>query len=580
VSREEGRPPSAGPPDPRSGVPGPDERTRTIAGAPPDSPQIPGLVVTGTIGAGGFGAVYRARQEFLERDVALKVLRGSSVDPVFVRRFQREAKTLAGVCHPNIVTCHHAGTTESDECYLVMELIDGPDLRRHVAREGPLPPAHALLVCAEIAGALEHALGVGIIHRDVKPENILLKPCRSESAPESGFPWTAMLADLGLARWTTDAAAPQITQPGTVMGTPASMAPEQIEAPDRVDFHADVYGLGCVLYHAVTGQMAFPQRTVTQVFAAKLQGDPPDPRKHAPRLDAELAAFVLQLLARDPEDRPQSYAEVKRRCTELRERLERGAPTAAPRRRILIYAAVTLSIVALGFLVYTQRSRSRSDGQPEGPSSPAATIGSGPGGEDATPRSVEGPVSGPKTPTALFGPEQGDPLAGWLPPTDPASWQADPERVGVIGSAAGEAPVTLVHSLPAGDWMLTGEIAPLESSQGELADVVGVALELEDGETAWLKLTTLTAQQQIAHVSLPRAGAGTAPETRNTSLGGIGTTRPLHFRLEWRAGRLHATVDGGEPVDVPASAAPSRLLLHVEGGRGGFRDLVLRDVDE
>src|SRR5262249_31781151 len=152
--------------------------------------------------------------------------------------------------------CHTAGTTPSGQSYLVMELVDGPNLLSWIAEHGALAAPAALRLTRQLASALGHAADLGVIHRDVKPQNVLLETPTSTSL-DLGFPSVPKLVDLGLARMAHETGNQGLTSPGAVMGTLATMAPEQFDTPDAVDFRADIYGLGCVLYHMLTGEPAF-----------------------------------------------------------------------------------------------------------------------------------------------------------------------------------------------------------------------------------------------------------------------------------------------------------------------------------
>jgi tRNA A-37 threonylcarbamoyl transferase component Bud32 len=238
----------------------PSEGQTIASGA--DLPKIPGITLHFELARGGMGVVYSGRQDFLDRRVAVKLLAVELGGESFVQRFQREAKILAGIKHPNIVSCHLAGQTDGGQSYLVMEFIDGPSLKKWIADHGPLPVPAALRLTRAVAQALAHAHSLGIIHRDVKAENILLETVTS-TALDIAFPYTPKVVDLGLARASEGNASMGLTSPGSVMGTPATMSPEQFDDPDAVDFRTDIYGLGCVLFEMLVGKPAYDAKKLT-----------------------------------------------------------------------------------------------------------------------------------------------------------------------------------------------------------------------------------------------------------------------------------------------------------------------------
>ena len=312
------------------------------SGVLPVSP-VPDLTLEAELGRGGMGVVYRARQTYLDRIVALKLLliQGGPGEQEFLRRFQREAKILASLGHPHIVGCYQAGLTIGGQPYLVMEYIDGPDLRKWVDMHGPLDQRAALAIIRDLAQALGHAHRNGIIHRDVKPENVLL--ARQPDGATQEFPMIAKLADLGLARPTHAGGDMNLTRQGTIMGSPATMAPEQFDDPDNVDFRADIYGLGCVLYHALTGQPAFTGAGIAHLVTAKLHQAPPNPTQIRPSIPGAVGDFTCSLLASDRNHRPASYEAVIGRCQELL------AGISAPRRSAWkAVAGVAAALVVVG----------------------------------------------------------------------------------------------------------------------------------------------------------------------------------------------------------------------------------------
>jgi tRNA A-37 threonylcarbamoyl transferase component Bud32 len=246
---------------------------------------FPQLEILELVGQGGMGAVYKARQSGLDRLVALKILPLEAArNPAFAERFNREAKALAKLNHPNIVAVYDVGQI-SGLYYFLMEYVDGINLRQTL-RAGQLKPAQALQIVPQICEALEYAHEEGIVHRDIKPENILLD--------KRG---RVKIADFGLAKLLGGASAEaRLTAPYQVMGTPHYMAPEQVENPLEVDHRADIYSLGVVFYEMLTGQLPLGR------FA---------PPSHKVQVDVRIDEVVLKTLEREPQRRYQRAGEIK-----------------------------------------------------------------------------------------------------------------------------------------------------------------------------------------------------------------------------------------------------------------------------
>ena len=247
--------------------------------------RLPDMELLELLGRGGMGYVYRARQKKLDREVALKVLApGADEQPGFADRFAREAQALARLNHPNIVAVHDYGQ-EGSFCWLLMEYVHGSSLR-DVIRTGRLDPAEALALVPKICEALQYAHDQGVVHRDVKPENILLD--------REG---RVKIADFGLAKLIgTRAALVTLTGSQQVLGTFRYMAPEQLDRPLEVDHRADIYSLGVVFYEMLTGEIPMGRF------------DPPSLRSEAdPRVDD----VVLRALEKEPEQRYQRASELK-----------------------------------------------------------------------------------------------------------------------------------------------------------------------------------------------------------------------------------------------------------------------------
>jgi eukaryotic-like serine/threonine-protein kinase len=242
------------------------------------------------LGRGGMGVVYLARDVQLDRDVAIKVLPTHRAGDAAAReRFVREARTAAGLSHPHIVPIHRVGEA-GGFAFFVMTYVDGETLGERLRRRGPLPPAAASRILREVAWALAYAHGRGIVHGDVKPDNILL---------ETGT-GRALVTDFGIAHAADEAARPG--DPGEVMGTAHFMSPEQA-ASGRVDGRSDLYALGVVGYLAVSGRLPFDERELPALLLRQASETPPGVTTAAPGLPPALAAAIDRCLARDPADR-------------------------------------------------------------------------------------------------------------------------------------------------------------------------------------------------------------------------------------------------------------------------------------
>jgi len=254
--------------------------------------------VLSMLGAGGMGTVYRARDVELDELVALKVLRRELVDaPGMLARFRQEAKLARRVTHRNVARTFDIGE-HAGEKFLTMEFVDGESLASVAARRGRLPLAEVLHVVEEVCAGMMAAHAAGVVHRDLKPDNVLV-----------GTDGRIVVTDFGIAHAAAGAAGAAKTL-GGVVGTPAYMAPEQVEASAEVDARADLYALGAMTYELITGDRAWPGDALFAVANARLINPPPDPRAVLPGLHAAVAEVVMRCMARRPADRYATADEV------------------------------------------------------------------------------------------------------------------------------------------------------------------------------------------------------------------------------------------------------------------------------
>jgi serine/threonine-protein kinase len=263
------------------------------------------------LGSGGMGEVYLARDRVLGRDVALKVLRRQYAgDEEFAERFKREAMSAASLSHPNIVQVYDRGDTEEGASYIAMEYVPGGTLKERILREGSLEAAVAAGLAAQVAEALGAAHDRGMVHRDIKPQNVLL-------TARGG----AKVADFGIARAGSSAT---ISRTGSVMGTAGYMSPEQALGQPATS-KSDLYSLGVVLYEALTGELPYTADNPIAVSMKHVNEPVRAPREIDPGVPEGMNALVTKLMAKDPEDR---YADADELADDLR-RVNRGLEPAA-----------------------------------------------------------------------------------------------------------------------------------------------------------------------------------------------------------------------------------------------------------
>ncbi len=374
---------------------------RRVFGAAP-AKILPGTVLGGDwevleeLGAGGMGAVYRARQLSLGREVAIKVLPAHQSGGQASERFLREARSAAAVSHPNVITVFAAGRDEATgRLFIAMELVPGGDAAALMARcGGRLPERRALELARDIARGLTALEAARLVHRDIKPANLFL-----------AADGTAKLADLGLARGLAD----RMTETGAVVGTPAYMSPEQAQGTQaELDIGTDIYAVGASLYTLLTGKPPFEAPGVVHLLRKVLDAPPPDPRADAPEVSAATAAIVRRAMAKDRGSRHATAADL---LTDLERAL--ASLASAPRERPGAPALLAGALVAVGVLAAIGGVVLMTSTPGDAPLVAGATVTDPPSttsGATGGPRASEPPPAVP-TPTSAVDPTTEEPTA-------------------------------------------------------------------------------------------------------------------------------------------------------------------------
>jgi len=279
-----------------------DRVSRELLTEAPKKVEIPGFQIIEKVGRGCMGVVYKARQTSVDRIVAVKILLPSlAKNPSYVQRFVREAKMAAALSHPNLVTAFDAGE-QGGIHYLVMEYVEGKDLKSIVDRGGPLPVSKAVDYILQACRALQYAHEKQIIHRDIKPANLLVD--------QEG---TLKVLDMGLARMVRESADDQqhsLTADGAVMGTVDFLPPEQSFDTKSADARSDIYSLGCTLFTLLTGQPVYPASTLVQKILAHRELPVPSLKSIRPEIPDELDKLFQRMVAKNPDARPQTMTAV------------------------------------------------------------------------------------------------------------------------------------------------------------------------------------------------------------------------------------------------------------------------------
>jgi eukaryotic-like serine/threonine-protein kinase len=288
-----------------------------------EAKELGSYVLVRKLGEGGMGEVWLAEHRLLKRPCAMKFVRAElAAEPATAARFEREVRAVTALTHFNTVRIYDYGRDDDGSFYYVMEYLEGPTLDRLVKDRGPLAPGRAVYLVRQLCGALAEAHAAGMVHRDLKPNNVIV-------AALGGQRDVAKLLDFGLVQDHTDAPNDdRITRAGTVLGTPAYMCPEQA-AGERVDRRGDVYSLGALAFFALTGRPPFEGNSAAKLMSAHLTQPPPDARAVRADAPADLAAVLLKCMAKDPNARYQSIAELEAALAECACAAEWSATTAA-----------------------------------------------------------------------------------------------------------------------------------------------------------------------------------------------------------------------------------------------------------
>ncbi len=521
---------------------------------PPELVDHPFYRVLGLIGHGGMGAVYRAEHRRMERLVALKVINpGLMRTPGTVQRFLKEVMAAARLVHPNIVNAYDAGEANGLP-FLVMEYVEGARLDRLVKDRGPLPLAEACAYARQAALGLQHAHELGMVHRDVTPQNLMVTPAGQVKILDFGLVRLAHAAEGSVA----GGPAGMLTTAGTVLGTADYVAPEQAADPRSADIRADVYSLGCTLFFLLAGHPPFPNGTVTEKLAQ--HANTPLPPLNALRADipANLAAVVARMTAKNPADRFATPGEVAAALTPFAEP-DSVRPSPARKRRRLAAIVACLALLLAGVLaaivLWPRSDRGDVVAQKDQPREPKGAV-------------MPEPISIPDAAELAKRPNAADALKhedvpeiarAYLGGGDPK--KAPPELVAVLGEVRFRCP---------------GEFGPIAySPDGKLLAVAGRegSTWIYDASTGWLARAFRSDQPLEHRLAFSPDGKTLAGITKEGTFAVVdSTTGRLLWKLEDTQlpgvsafaihpnGKVIGLISGASPVVEERDAATGKRL--------------------
>ena len=529
---------------------------------------IPGYEILSVIGHGGMGVVYRARQLNLDRVVALKtILVNQAANPSMLARFEQEAQTVAKLLHPHIVAAYDFGK-HAGRLYFAMEYVEGEDADHYANREHSLSEYMTWGLIRQAATGLAHAAELGIVHRDIKPANLLLV------TPPKGYPIPAgmpmvKIADFGLAFLATEAdERTRLTAEQTTLGSPHYMAPEQFDASRSVDSRADIYSLGATAYHLLSGHAPFHNQTLPQIIAKKLSDERPVLPATRSDVSMEGLALLHAMLARDPDERIGSYAELLARIDALPIVIASDSatlawrsatvntipsiPQASHQGRWIAAGIAALAALTVGVAVYAL-------GLISNESSQATT-------------STKVSLANANWGTALF---DGKSLRGWV--TQRGSWNVvdDDEGSSVVAGTDGE----ILHPLLKA---VGGKPTPIPNYR------LLTTVRLHEASAVELQFNIdSTGQRHALRLTFDRVAVGRRTEGRSSlepltpaKPFEIGADRLHELKLERQATEWRVFVDDvlAETIPLASQRELPEFRLVAEGGPAWFADMAVEEL--